>query len=632
MSRLDELKKKIRYKIYEASLSLTGKTSAEIKDDLRKSSFLISSIAKGYRKKAIKSIEENKGLLLKIFISFFAAFLIFFPVQIQQITTSLVIVIAIILVILVLLIIFAHVSPGFDIIGNLLFALIISLILLILSSSLNCGGQACFWVISTKIGTLGAMISFLAVLIFFLVLAFMVKNFVIYCIVITVLTSVLMFILIPLLSPANYYSFCKRIPFIYGSPICRPREVWVDPLKTVKIPVSGGIGMKIETPSTLYAGNPYEFLFTLTNYYERDISFELTPSIVSYYGSKMEFVQPFNQKISSLKPKEFYQDAVYFNPEEAYVKEGTCPYTTKQLSTASGLPPDKIACSIEKNCENPKAGCVKLDIFECGCVDWSLATCSKNPLKAKVNVKHTGFFLGNATLYYSEEIAKPAYATELTQGPLRIIIEFIPNPYIASIHQYRDEVSMFVTFKNLGGDIEVKSFKVMPQNTVIHTIDKEKQVELIEEVGTEIIECRDISEILPQTLTIGAEVGGKLCTLKPPFVKTTLIDLEKNETIEINNVTFSFIENYCYKKAQKTDQTGYTFWSSNWDKIYETVAESGLCELLKKKDVNESKIIKSALTHVDVLIEFEYIRRVDFYSEEIVPYTRTEQCISLEKD
>jgi hypothetical protein len=514
--------------------------------------------------------------------------------------------------------------------GNLLFALIPSLILLLLSSFLNCGSQACFWIISTRFGTLGAMILFVIVLVFFLVLAFAIKSFLVYSVVITILTATLMLTIIPLLSPRNYYSFCKQIPFIYGSPLCRPREVRIDPLKAVKIPVTGGITMKIETPGTLYAGNPYEFLFTLTNVYERDISFDLTPSIVSSYGN-IQFIQPFNQKISSLKPKEYYQDFVSLNPGEMYVKEGTCPYSTQQLSIAKGLPEEKIDCSIEKSCENPKSVCGKLDIFDCGCIDWNLATCSKNPLKAKVSVKHTGFFLGNASLYYSDEITRPTYATELTQGPLRVTIEFIPNPYIASIHQYREDVNMFVTFKNLGGDIEVKSFKIIPQKTVIHTIDKEKGVELIEEVGTEIINCKDINEILPQTLTTGSEVGGKLCTLKPPFVKTTLNDLEGGKTIEVNNVAFSLINNYCYKKTQKPNQEGYVFWSSNWDKIYETIDESGLCEFLKKKDVKESEIIKNALTHVNVLIEFEYVRRIDFYSQEIVPYTRTEECMKLKE-
>jgi hypothetical protein len=592
--------------------------------------FNVEDLRKKYEE-IYRKVKKNEPLLLKIFISFFAAFLIFFPVQIQQITTYLVIITLITLVILGLLIIYGYLIPSYGI-TNLLFAFIISLILLILSSYLNCGGHACFWVISTRVGTLAAMISFLVVLIFFTILALGIKSFVIHAIVISVLTATLMFIMIPLLSPANYYSFCKKIPFIYGSPLCKPREVRIDPLKTVKIPVTGGISMKIETPGTLYAGNPYEFLFTLANNYERDISFDLVPSIVSDYGSKIEFIQPFNQKISSLKPKEYYQDSVFLNPEEMYIKEGTCPYTTKQLSIASGLPKENITCSKEKNCEDPKATCAKIDIFECDCVDWNLATCSKNPLKAKVSIKHTGFFLGNASLYYSEEITKPAYATELTQGPLRVIIEFVPNPYIASIHQYREEVGVFVTFKNLGGEIQITNFKIIPQNTVIHTIDKEKQVELIEEVGTEIINCRDIGEILPQTLTTGAEVGGKLCTLKPPFVKTTLIDLEENKTIEINNVTFSLIDNYCYKKTQKLNQTGYIFWSSTWDKIYGAVAESGLCEFLKKKDADESKTIKSALTHVDILVELEYVRRTEFYSQEIVPYTRTEQCMSLEKD
>lgn len=578
-----------------------------------------------------KKVETGKGLLFKLFFAFIATFLIFFPFVIQQIATTYLILFIIILVILIIIIVFAKVFPGTDVIVNIVFCIIFFAILLILSSSLNCGSQACFWIISARFGTLGAVATFFIVLTFYLTLIPMIKDWKIYIVVITVITSILMFILIPLLSPANYYKFCKQIPFMYGTSICKPREVKVDPIKTVKIPVAGGITVRIETPSTLYGGNPYEFTFVITNLYDRDINFLIKPSIVSYYGSNIEFIQPFNQKISSLKPREFYQDVVFLNPNEMYTGKGTCPYTTDQISIATGLPEDKVPCSRGKPCENPKASCTKLDVFQCACVDWNLATCSRNPLKVKMNIKHTGFFLGNSSLYYSEKIVNPVRATELIQGPLRVIIEFIPNPYVATIHGYREDVSMFVTFQNFGGEIRLNNFKVLPQKTVIHTIDKEKEIELLEEVGTEVISCRSLEEILPGTLKSGSEIGGKLCTLKPPFVKTTLIDLRNKEVIEVNNVTYSFINNYCYKVKPNITERGYVFWSTNWDKIYETVSESGLCELLKKENVKEREIVKESLSYVHVLLELEYEREIDFYSGEIVPYTRTEECMKVEE-
>lgn len=590
-----------------------------------------------YKSLAKKRIKK-KPLFMQLFIAFVAPMLIFFPLNLQTILLPLFVGLILLIVILIVVAIVGSATVVgelaiTDFIKNLVPSLIFLMTLLLLTQFLNCGPRSCFWVVSARVGTTGALLIFLFILIIFLLIALTTSGLGFWVLTIGLTTA--LFLFIPYLSPKNYYKLCKRTP-LYGTWLCRAREIRIDELKTVKIPITGGIRVKIETASTLYAGDPYEFAFTLTNSYAKQISFELEPSVISSYGN-LEFIQPFEQKTSALKPREYYQDSVFLDPERMEIRSGTCPYSTLQLAVAKGIDinskegrrqiENEIVCSHEKPCEDPKFACGKIGSFECDCIDWVKATCSKNPVKVKLSVTHTAFFLGNASLYYSEKITRPAYGSELTQGPLRVIIEFQPNPYIATIHQYRKDVGLYVTFKNFGGEIRIKNFKVLPQNTVIHTIDREKQMELVEEVGTEVISCRNIEEILPNgELKPGMEVSGKLCSLSPPSVKTTLIDLEKNEVREVNNVTFSFITYYCNRERPEREITG---WSKNWDRIYETVEQSGMCEFLKKKDSKEREIVERAISHVDVLVEFDYERKIDYYSQEILPYTRTERCLEL---
>jgi len=602
-------------------------------DDVPRRSFrdeMESQIFQRYyrgKRKLKENVEKNKNVIIQAFVALAVPMIIFFPFNLQGMLLTLLGVLVLVILMAVAVAYFTKSAEMLPI-RDLLLSAAFLLFLVIVTQFLNCGEQACFWVISTRVGTTATTIIFIVLEIICVLIGLMASRGVFF--VSMVVIVVLLFALIPFLSPKNYYGFCKNIPGLSGSEWCKSREVTITSLKTVKIPVSGGISVKVETPGTLYAGDPYEYTFTLTNYYERDITFELQPSIVSSYGSNINFVQPFTQKTDSLKPKEYYQDSVYLNPEEMTIEEGTCPYKTEQIAAAHFIHLENVTCSVDKPCENSKEVCAKLDTFECDCVDWAKATCSRNPLKAKVSVKHSAFFLGNASLYYSEQITSPAYGSELTQGPLRVIVEFQPNPYIASIHEYRDTVSMYVTFKGLSGDIDVKNFKVTPQNTNITTVDKEKQMELVEEVGTEVVSCRDISEILQQTLSSGAEVGGKLCDLKPPSVKTTLIDLKTNQVTEVNDVTYPFLANYCSKT--NVSEPGTTSWSTNWDKIYSAVDSSGLCEILNKKDSGDRQVVQDAMAYVNVLIEFEYSRKIDFYSDNVVPYTRTETCCDLVKE
>jgi len=488
--------------------------------------------------------------------------------------------------------------------------------------------------------------------------------------------------LIPFLAnPQIYYTLCSKVPFISGSIVCKYKEIKIDAPTYVTVPVKGGISVRFgskETgwrpPGTLYAGEPYEFPFTIVNEYEGDVSFQVRPGILSEYGNGVEFIQPFQQKTSSLGVGGFYADSVYLDPNQMTIEaKYGCPYTLDQLSYYN---PD-VECAYEVPCEAGKV-CVRTGTFECKCVDWTDVTCSKSPLRAELHIVHSGFFKGKARLYYSENITSPKPAYSLVQGPLKVTVEFQPNPYIAKIHKYRQDVSMFVTFRNTGsGNITISNFNVVPLNTIIHTYDKRKGVELIEEVGSKVISCRSLNEILPGGfLPEGKEVGGKLCTLTPPLVRTTLKFLNfTNETSEVN---YNQISYYCEQKAPECKPYQYYSTSSSkcecrdeacnrvcedvgagsgtcgkdashpyqyeddcyceepvekklgdWKNIFENVGNTGLCQIIKGEEKKEEKkTVESSLAYVDVLIQFSYSRSATYFSKPIYPYTRTEECIA----
>ena len=530
----------------------------------------------------------------------------------------------------------------------------------------------------------------------------------------------LLFIAIPLFISYNKpYSICMQLPFI--SQYCNPKEVRVQGPEIVTIPVSGGVGLTYGAPqigrpsATLYAGEPYEYTFTFTNHYSVPITFKLNMSIVSRYATGVKFNFPFTQRISELKPNQFYQDGVFIDPAQLTAEEVYgCPYYVWQINATQKIPAEKVECAKDKPCNITGnitgKSCVKTDYMECKCVGWNETTCSGAALYLHTDVEHTGYFVGLANLYYSSinEPPKPAY--RLTQGPLSVTVEFQPNPYIGPVHYYRNDTSLYVTFKNMGGDITITSLNVTPLVTNITTIDKEKGMMLEEIVGVEKKWCRE-EEIVGRFIPSGREFSLMLCKLTPPYVNTTLKNLTDNRTIEINNVTFDRILYYCNKikvlqnywnvidwykegdiievpgnftiivgpisedsveinvtlpsgtsknksygvneqlKEEGLEFTvlniseggvqlnissnvsigtaGYTFWSSYWENIYKGIDESGLCELLKKGNESESKIVSNALKYTQVKIEFTYVRKTTFESGKIVPYTRTEECMAL---
>jgi hypothetical protein len=627
-------RERLRIKMYEASLAMSGMTPAEIKDNLKDS--------KAWKNAAsfVKEQKSQMPLFLKIFIPLLIVFQAFFP---SFITWEITLPFLALLIVGVILVVLAAYFTGGAVLSflNIMLDVLVPIAIIAILSLLvqSFGSPEYFQVLSIKYGTFAASAALLILTVLGLILV-KIKSPLAF-IFASCFFGVFLFLILPLaLGSSATYKLCSQIPFL--SSVCPSREVRIDELKTVKIPVSGGIDLKFGTEQTnwqpagtLYAGEPYEFSFTLTNYYEEPISFDLEPMMLSEYGSKLKFIQSFNERKNSLQPKESYPDSAFMNPEEMKVEEVSgCPYTLLQINVTKKIPIEQIPCAYDKPCEDEKMACVKTGNFECDCVDWATATCSKSSVEAEVQVKHSGFFRGSAKLYYSESSTSAAPGFELSQGPLSVVIELQPNPYIASIHQYRKDVSIFVTFKNKGGDMTIKSFKVEPQNTVVHTIDRQKGVELIEEVGAQIINCRSITELLPDGfLPSGAEISGKLCTITPPFVKTTLEELKNNQILETNGVTYDKMSDYCNKVKPETteESTTTSSWSINWDKIYDSVKESGTCEVLNRenKEDNEKQTIENSLAFTEIVVDFQYERTALFKSDSITPYTRTEECMKL---
>lgn len=595
---------------------------------------------------------------VRAFIIISIIFQAFFPIVVSQTFWALLIIAIIIVVLLAILLYLTggvsaltggipaapQLGSGPSMATQAIVAIVLILLTLGIVQQFNCGKSTCFESISRKYGTLTASVIFLGLIFFGLVAIAWPLDGGAFIAGALIFGFIVLFAMPFVFNPKAYYSVCSQIPYISGTMICNPRRITIDALKTVKIPVTGGINLRFGTEetdyqpaSTLYAGEPYEYTFTLTNYYEEPITFSISPSIYSSYGSGLEFIQPFNQRIPSLKPKEFYQDSASMDPNQMTVKEEYgCPYSIEQINITQKIPVSEIECARGKPCEDPKSGCVKIESFECECVDWTRATCSKETVKARVDVTHSGFFRGNSSLFYSDKLVSASPGFELMQGPLSVVVEFQPNPYISTIHQYRKDVSMYVTFKNRGGDMVIKSIEVIPQNLVVHTENRATGIELIEEVGTQVLSERDINEILPGgELVSGAEVGGKLFTLSPPVIKTTVKNIETNEILDANGVTYDSITYYCNKVEPANtvnNTTGFAFWSTNWDKIYNTIEDSGMCELLRKGNTTaEKQTVEKSMSSTQVILEIRYERKAIFLSNGITPYTRTDECIELEQ-
>lgn len=469
--------------------------------------------------------------------------------------------------------------------------------------------------------------------------------------------AIVLILIIPMIisqASSNPWGLCTKLPF--SENYCNPRETIVSKVNYVHIPVSGGIGVEIDTSNTLYAGELYEFKYRITNNYVKPIEFHVTPALENTLFHVEVQPNGYKQVRTNLKPREYYDDAVVIQPDDVSIvaqngkQKGNCYYTTEQISIEHHIDPSEVECAIDKPCSDPNKACVKTDNFTCSCVDWANITCSGGYIKAKLHIKHTGYFKGKADLYvynYSKThiIPPAAKGVEYTQGPLSVKIYIYPNPYIIGIHDYRKSIPMFVKFRNRGpGDITITNFKVTPLTTNITTIDKEKRLKLEESIGWKIISCKDIDgTFIPR----GEEKSFVICYLTPPFVnsKLTIYNPQNNtEKIILNNASLDRLYEYCRKKSYNSSSLptmrailnginpNELEWSNDWSNIYKYVDESGLCEILNSKDKenkHKKEVIESSLNHTTVVVEFDYVRDVAYYSRSIKPYTATDKCMSF---
>ncbi|MEM2506771.1 MAG: hypothetical protein QXG39_03730 [Candidatus Aenigmatarchaeota archaeon] len=610
-----EIKKKLREKLYNLSLALTHKTPAEISAILKKT----------FKKEGEKTEIKEVPISIRFIVPFIIVFLAFIPTQ-SFLSFSILVIIFIVLIVLFFILSLRFGALNF--IQTLIDLFIPTITIMVVLLICYFIGSPDYFKLSKKVEY-----GFFIVFVFFIIslavagiISYYGNTYTKLSIGCTILISVLFFIIPFIMSSISPYSICMQLPYI--SQYCNPREVRVKGPEIVKVPLSGGIALTFSLPQTLYAGEPFDYTFTLINYYEDSINFQIKKSYaLSTYGSKVKFVYPFTQRINVLKRGEFYQDGVLVDPSQFTVEgvEG-CPYYEFELENG-----EKVECAKDKPCGTDKESCIKIGYKKCECADWLKATCSGSDVKLGMEIQHTGFLIGNASLYYSSVTTKPAPAFSLLQGPLNVTIEFQPNPYIGPLHYYRNDISMYVTIASRSGDIVIDEFNVTPLTTIITTIDREKKKKLVETVGTEVIWCEDVSG----TFIPSREGITKLfCKLKPPHVKTELIDLESGQTIELNNVSFDRVVYYCNKiKPNETEnKTGHIFWSNYWEKIYQSIEESGLCEMLKKeKNTTEETIVENSLKFVSIYIGVNYTRHSVFESSLITPYTRTEECINFSK-
>ena len=480
-----------------------------------------------------------------------------------------------------------------------------------------------------------------------------------------------LFIIIPAfiaMFSENPWGLCVKLPFLPD--YCNPRETIVNSVSYVSIPTTGGISVDIDTSNTLYAGEPYEFRFRITNRYKKPIEFHVVPTIISNYGD-VEFKPEYTQLKTTLKPGEYYDDYVPIQPDKIKLADkGSCFYTTYQIAYANGYTFDngtidtsQVECAIDKPCPSAKQACAKVDAFECKCVNWTSVTCSGKRMYARLYITHTGFLKGKATLYvynYSKThyIPPAEEGVSYTQGPLTVKVYIYPNPYIIGIHDYRKYLTMYVTFKNSYGTIKITNFDVKALTTNVTTIDKEKHLRLDESIGWKVIECKNISGLV---LYPDSEISYALCKLTPPFVesKLTVYNPETNESkIILNNATIENLYNYCNQienekatdvsismpreglpmplavlagnidnSTNNTNENATLQWSFNWSSIAKFMDDSGLCDILKSDNNNSTKqIIESALNHTELVFEINYVRNYTYESSGIQPYTVTEFC------
>jgi hypothetical protein len=370
---------------------------------------------------------------------------------------------------------------------------------------------------------------------------------------------------------------------------------------------------------------------------------------VRYKYANVKFKAPQKQQAPYtdflvLNSSEFYQDQLFYNPEDMTIETPeSCYYTTYQIASYNDINESSVICAYNKPCESEKTTCVKTASFMCECLDWKGLTCGGYRAYMGMDVEHTGFLRANGTLFYKKEYFSPIANTKTVQGPLEVTPIFLPNPWIEIIHNKSfQNITLALEIKNNGGgEIEITKASAYPANLQVITSVKgfseslKNYVEIIvnESLGLDILNCKDITGKIES----GLKIYKQFCTLSRPHLKVEIVNVTVgNETIS-SNVEVNDVKDYCSNGLSSLNVSeelkGY------FKDIEKAVGATGLCEILQEKNVSEEKItglkeewknkIENSLKAINVIIELDYDRKFTYRSGSINIYTNTPECLTL---
>jgi len=582
--------------------------------------------------KVKEKLKEKKNIGIQLIAGILIPFIIFFPLDLRNFTLILVVIVVVFFVVYVII----TIKTGFIGLGGVggikyfLILMIFLIGLLLVTQFINCGGKPCFDVVGERFGATGAWLAFLGIFTFFVLLALLTSGATFW--VTSLLTTILLIIFLPFLSPSSWYSTCKNIPFISSSKYCDPIRIKITPAKYISVQTSGGVNVEFNAPKSMYGGEAYEFSFSIKNLFPTSISFSAIPLLnIKYKTSSLYFTSQFQQGDSIIKPNTSYQSSALIDVNKLQtsdipiIQSKYCPYTATDIarhkgyytSSSSGTVflTEKVECASDKPCQEKM--CIASGSFECECLDLIDLTCaSASKIYPGIYLKNSGKMVAKLTLYYSDSFTQAVSPLKFSNNDITLTLEAIPNPYIGSIHKYLEDVALFIKVKNIGGgEIKVKNINVYTPRTTINTTDLSKDVTLTEEIGTDIISCKSVSEVFPMVIEMGEEYGGMFCKLLPPQVQTKLIDHANNE-VKSANVTYNVISSYCSGSVDE-----------KWKDIFSTIEKSGFCEILKGRKEEERKIVNQSMSGAPVYVEVEYEKEKVYSSSVLDVNTRTRECI-----
>ena len=577
------------------------------------------------------------SVMIKLFIAFLISFYAFYPETIQSLFWPLIIGIIVIVVVLILIAVFASSAMVLTmrfitplLISFIILAIVVGMIQFISSPNYS-------RLLEVRYGTLIANLAFLGSLI--LAIALIVPGGMFRLIGGSIVCGILFFFAGPfLLSFLRPEGFCipvesKTIPLpIPESLICHEeienKTTLVFGGEMIEVPVRGGIRAQFGfdgTPRALPAGQSYQEAVFIFNRYEKPIKIlDAAAGIVSS-NHYINFIIPnFKLNKTDLEPGERHGEILYFDKDKLEAKPlDPCDWSQAIIDANEKYATEKSECAWDNNTCGEKGACVTVANFVCKCTDWRNETCSGKPLYMILNVTHTGFFKGNVSLYYFNSYSGRSITfPKLTQGPVSIKADFIPNPYIAKWYEeFVKNVSLFVDFTT-SRPIHIDSdINVTPITTTVSTLDYTHGLIFNETVGINKIKC-NFSDLVNVINEGKKEYMGEICYFTPPFVNLTITKMKSGETLVISNVTLDRIEEYCSLNrttieeycANKKGGELVGIWAKDWCDVYRYIDKSGLCSVLGSQKVGR------ALKYTQVIIEFNYTTTDKFSSPWIQPY------------